>query len=87
MKVIISGFTQEGEVDDIIDAKGLKQITDTGAIEAIVDDVIASCPDQVAQFKEGNEKVIGFLTGQVMQRSKGKANPQMANQMLREKLS
>ena len=86
-KVFAALWDQEGEVDDIIDAKGLKQITDTGAIEAIVDDVIASCPDQVAQFKEGNEKVIGFLTGQVMQRSKGKANPQMANQMLREKLS
>jgi len=77
----------EGEVDDIIDAKGLKQITDTGAIESIVDDVIANCPDQVAQFKSGNEKVIGFLVGQVMQKSKGKANPQMANQLLKDKLT
>lgn len=76
----------KGEVDDIIEQQGLKQITDTGAIEAIVDEVINSCPDQVQQFKDGNPKVLGFLVGQVMQRSKGKANPQMANQMLREKL-
>jgi len=80
-------WNQEGEVDAIIDAKGLKQITDTGAIESIVDEVIANCPEQVEQFKGGNEKVIGFLVGQVMQKSKGKANPQMANQMLKEKLS
>lgn len=76
----------EGQVDEIIEAKGLKQITDTGAIEAIVDEVIASCPDQVAQFREGNDKVIGYLVGQVMQRSQGKANPQMANQLLTEKM-
>ena len=76
----------QGEVDSIIEAKGLKQITDTGAIEAIVDDVIAACPDQVEQFKNGNDKVIGFLVGQVMQRSKGKANPQMANELLQKKM-
>lgn len=74
-------------VDDIIEEQGLKQITDTGAIEAIVDEVIASCPDQVQQFKDGNDKVIGFLVGQVMQKSKGKANPQMANELLKAKLS
>ncbi len=85
-KVFSALWEQEGDVDDIIAAKGLKQITDTGEIESIVDEVISNCPDQVAQFKEGNEKVIGFLVGQVMQRSKGKANPQMANQMLQEKL-
>ena len=76
-----------GEVDAIIAAKGLKQITDTGAIESIVDEVIAHCPDQVQQFKDGNNKVIGFLVGQVMQKSKGKANPQMANNMLVEKIT
>ena len=79
-------WEQEGSVDDIIEAKGLKQITDTGAIEAVVDDVIAACPDQVQQFKDGNEKVIGFLVGQVMQKSRGKANPQMANEMINNKL-
>ena len=80
-------WDQEGEVDTIIEAKGLKQITDTGAIEAIVDEVIANCPEQVQQFKDGNDKVIGFLVGQVMQKSKGKANPQMANQLLKDKIS
>ena len=77
----------QGDVDDIIEKQGLKQITDSGAIEAIVDEVIENCPDQVKQFKSGNDKVIGFLVGQVMQKSKGKANPQMANQLLKDKLS
>lgn len=76
----------EGQVDEIISAQGLKQITDTGAIEAIVDEVIANCPDQVQQFKDGNDKVIGFLVGQVMQKSQGKANPQMANKLLQDKM-
>ena len=86
-QVFAALWEQEGDVDAIIEAKGLKQITDTGAIEAIVDEVIANCPEQVEQFKDGNDKVIGFLVGQVMQKSKGKANPQMANQMLKEKMS
>ena len=86
-QVFAALWEQEGDVDAIIEAKGLKQITDTGAIEAIVDEVIANCPEQVEQFKGGNDKVIGFLVGQVMQKSKGKANPQMANQMLKEKMS
>jgi len=86
-QVFAALWEKEGEVDQIIEAKGLKQITDTGAIEAIVDEVIANCPDQVQQFKDGNDKVIGFLVGQVMQKSRGKANPQMANQMLKDKMS
>ena len=86
-QVFAALWEQQGQVDEIIEAKGLKQITDTGAIEAIVDEVIATCPEQVQQFKDGNDKVIGFLVGQVMQKSKGKANPQMANQLLKEKLS
>jgi len=86
-QVFAALWEQEGEVDNIIEAKGLKQITDTGAIEAIVDEVIVNCPEQVQQFKDGNDKVIGFLVGQVMQKSKGKANPQMANQMLKDKMS
>jgi aspartyl-tRNA(Asn)/glutamyl-tRNA(Gln) amidotransferase subunit B len=80
-------WVKEGGVDEIIEAKGLKQITDTGAIETIVDGVIAACPEQVQQFKDGNEKVIGFLVGQVMQKSRGKANPQMANDLLKQKLT
>jgi len=86
-QVFAALWEKEGEVDAIIEAKGLKQITDTGAIESIVDEVISACPEQVQQFKDGNEKVIGFLVGQVMQKSKGKANPQMANELIQKKLS
>jgi len=77
----------EGGADDIIDAKGLKQITDTGAIEQIVDEVLAANSAQVQQYRDGNQKVIGFLVGQVMKASQGKANPQQVNQILRAKLS
>ena len=77
----------EGSADEIIEAKGLKQITDTGAIESLIDEVIASNPDQVEQFRAGKEKVLGFLVGQVMKQSKGKANPGQVNQMLRAKLA
>ena len=77
----------EGDADSIIESKGLKQVTDTGAIEKLVDDVIAGNPAQVQQFKEGKEQVIGFFVGQVMKASQGKANPGQVNKMLKEKLS
>ena len=77
----------EGDADAIIESKGLKQVTDTGAIEAMVDEVIANNPDQVQQYKDGKEQVIGFFVGQVMKASQGKANPGQVNQMLKEKLS
>lgn len=86
-QVFAALWQKEGEVDQIIEARGLRQITDTDAIESIVNEVIESCPEQVQQFKEGNDKVIGFLVGQVMQKSRGKANPQLANQLLKEKMS
>ncbi len=76
----------EGSADDIIDARGLKQITDSGAIESIIDEVIAANPDQVEQFRAGKEKVLGFFVGQIMKLSKGKANPAQVNQLLRDKL-
>ena len=76
----------EGSADSIIESKGLKQITDSGAIEAIIDEVIAANQDQVEQFRAGKEKVLGFLVGQIMKLSKGKANPGQVNQMLRDKL-
>ena len=63
------------------------QITDTKAIEAIVDAVIAANPKPVADYKSGNKKALGALVGQVMKQSKGKANPQMVNQLLADKLS
>ncbi|MEQ8407285.1 MAG: Asp-tRNA(Asn)/Glu-tRNA(Gln) amidotransferase subunit GatB [Gammaproteobacteria bacterium] len=76
----------EAGVDEIIEEKGLKQVTDTGAIESLVDDVIANNPEQVQQFKEGKEQVLGYLVGQAMKLSQGKANPGQVNQLLREKM-
>ncbi len=77
----------EGSAEEIIEAKGLKQVTDTGAIEAMVDKAIADNPDQLEQYRAGKEKVFGFFVGQVMKESKGKANPAQVNQILKEKLS
>lgn len=71
----------------IVEAKGLKQVTDTGAIEKFVDDVIAANPSIVADYKSGNDRVFGFLVGQVMKLSGGKANPGLANELLKKKLS
>ncbi len=76
----------EGSADVIIESKGLKQVTDTGAIEAIIDEIIANNAPQVEQFKSGNEKILGFFVGQAMKASQGKANPKLLNQLLREKL-
>ena len=73
-------------VDDIIEEKGLKQVTDTGEIAKIVNEVIANNPEQVEQFKEGKEQVLSYLVGQAMKLSRGKANPSQVNQILREKL-
>ena len=76
----------EGDADAVIEARGLKQITDSGAIEQLIDEVIAANPDQVQQFLDGKDKVLGFFVGQVMKQSKGKANPGQVNQLLRAKL-
>ena len=76
----------EGGADEIIESRGLKQITDSGAIEGIIDEVIAANPEQVQQFRDGKEKVLGFFVGQVMKQSRGKANPGQVNAILREKL-
>jgi aspartyl-tRNA(Asn)/glutamyl-tRNA(Gln) amidotransferase subunit B len=77
----------EGDVDQIIEKKGLKQVTDTGALESLVEEVITSNPDQVEQFRSGKEQVFGYLVGQAMKLSKGKANPGQVNKLLREKLN
>jgi aspartyl-tRNA(Asn)/glutamyl-tRNA(Gln) amidotransferase subunit B len=71
---------------DIVEQKGLKQISDEGAIAAIVDRLVADNPEQAEQFRAGNEKVIGWFVGQVMKATQGKANPGVVNQLLREKL-
>jgi aspartyl-tRNA(Asn)/glutamyl-tRNA(Gln) amidotransferase subunit B len=70
----------------IVDEKGLKQITDTSELEAIVDQVIADNPEQVAQVQEGNQKVKGWFVGQVMKATGGKANPKVVNELLAKKL-
>jgi aspartyl-tRNA(Asn)/glutamyl-tRNA(Gln) amidotransferase subunit B len=77
----------EGDADGIIAAKGLRQITDSSAIEAMIDEIIAANPAQVEQFRAGKEKVLGFFVGQVMKASKGKANPKKVNALLRERLA
>ena len=71
----------------IVAEKGLEQITDTGALEAAVDTAVAENPAQVARFRDGNEKIIGWFVGQVMKATQGKANPQAVNALLRRKLS
>ncbi|MDP3628063.1 MAG: Asp-tRNA(Asn)/Glu-tRNA(Gln) amidotransferase subunit GatB, partial [Hydrogenophaga sp.] len=80
-------WTGEGsDVDAVIEAKGLKQMNDTGALEKIIDEVMAANADNVAQFRAGKEKAFNALVGQVMKASKGKANPQQVNDVLRQKL-
>ena len=80
-------FERGGEADAIIEAQGLKQVSDTGAIEAMVDQIIADNPDKVAEYKGGKDKLMGWFVGQVMKASQGKVNPQMANEMLNKKLN
>jgi aspartyl-tRNA(Asn)/glutamyl-tRNA(Gln) amidotransferase subunit B len=79
-------WQDEGSADEIIAARGLKQITDSGEIETLIDEVIAANPEQVEQFRAGKEKVLGFFVGKIMQQSQGKANPGQVNAILREKL-
>nr|VFJ99336.1 MAG: aspartyl/glutamyl-tRNA(Asn/Gln) amidotransferase subunit B [Candidatus Kentron sp. H]VFJ99468.1 MAG: aspartyl/glutamyl-tRNA(Asn/Gln) amidotransferase subunit B [Candidatus Kentron sp. H]VFK04060.1 MAG: aspartyl/glutamyl-tRNA(Asn/Gln) amidotransferase subunit B [Candidatus Kentron sp. H] len=77
----------EGNADDIIEAKGLRQVTDAGEIDGMIDEVIAKNPEQLAQYRAGKEKLLGFFVGLVMKASKGKANPKQLNERLREKLA
>jgi aspartyl-tRNA(Asn)/glutamyl-tRNA(Gln) amidotransferase subunit B len=77
----------EGDVDGIIEQRGLKQISDTSSIEAMVDEAIAANPAQVEQYRGGKTQVLGYFVGQVMKASKGTANPQQVNEILRRKLA
>jgi aspartyl-tRNA(Asn)/glutamyl-tRNA(Gln) amidotransferase subunit B len=86
-QVFESMWTDGGSADEIIEAKGLKQITDSSAIEAVVDRVIEANPGQVAEYRAGKEKLIGFFVGQVMKETRGQANPGQVNQILKAKLS
>ena len=86
-EVLEAMWNGEGEVDAIIEARGLRQITDTGAIEAEVDRVIAENPKQVEQYRAGKDKLMGFFVGQVMKATQGKANPAQVNKLIKKKLS
>ena len=84
--VLDAMWNGEGSADEVIKNKGLKQITDTGAIEAFVDEVINSNPSQFEELKGGKDKMMGFFVGQVMKMSKGKANPAQVNELIRSKM-
>ena len=90
-EVFAAMWAGEGSADAVIEAKGLKQITDTGAIEVLVDAVLAANPAQVENYRNADPakqpKMIGFFVGQIMKQSQGKANPQQVNELLRKKLS
>jgi aspartyl-tRNA(Asn)/glutamyl-tRNA(Gln) amidotransferase subunit B len=76
----------EGGADAIIDAKGLRQISDSGELERIVDQIMAANPGQLADYRAGRDKLFAFFVGQVMKQTQGKANPAQVNEILRRKL-
>ena len=80
-------WSSGGDADQIIDAKGLKQISDSGALEKIVDEVLAANPKSVEEFRAGKAKAFNALVGQAMKASKGKANPAQINEILKRKLT
>ncbi len=87
-KDVFSDMFATGEnAADIVDKKGLKQVTDTGAIESLIDEVIADNPDNVEKYRGGKDKLFGFFVGQVMKKSQGKANPAAVNEILKKKLN
>ncbi len=87
-KDVFEIMSESGEAPEkIVEEKGLKQVTDTGAIEAIVDQVIAGNPDKVNAYKGGKTGLMGWFVGQVIKESRGKANPQVVNQLLAAKLA
>ena len=79
-------WSEGGDADAIIEAKGLKQVSDAGAIEALVDGILAANADKVAEYRSGKEKLFGFFVGLAMKASKGKANPAQLNEILQKKL-
>ena len=88
-KGIVDGtapFVTGKDAATIVEEKGLKQVSDSGAIEAMIDEVIAANGDKVEEYRGGKDKLFGFFVGQVMKASKGQANPSMVNQLLRAKL-
>ncbi|MBU1448092.1 MAG: Asp-tRNA(Asn)/Glu-tRNA(Gln) amidotransferase subunit GatB [Gammaproteobacteria bacterium] len=86
-EVFRSMWAEGGEVDAIIEAKGLKQVSDAGAIEKIVDEIMAANADKVTEYRSGKDKLFGFFVGQAMKASKGQANPAQLNEVLKQKLA
>ncbi|MFO7767162.1 MAG: Asp-tRNA(Asn)/Glu-tRNA(Gln) amidotransferase subunit GatB [Pelovirga sp.] len=87
-KTVFNDIWQSGKsADEIIAEKGLKQVTDSGALDAIIDEVIAANPTEVAEYRGGKQKLMGYFVGQVMKASKGKANPGLVNKLLKDRLS
>ncbi len=86
-KVLDLLMEEDIEVDAAIEKLGLKQVSDEGAIEKIIDEVLSSNEDKVAEYRAGKDKLFGFFVGQVMKASRGKANPQIVNKILKSKLS
>lgn len=85
-EVFAAMMDEDAEPAAIVKARGMKQVSDTGAIEAVVDEVIAANPDEVARYREGNTKVIGFFVGQCMKAMRGQGNPKIINELLAKKL-
>jgi aspartyl-tRNA(Asn)/glutamyl-tRNA(Gln) amidotransferase subunit B len=79
-------WSEGGDADSIIEAKGLKQVSDSASIEALVDEIIAGNADKVAEYRSGKDKLFGFFVGLAMKASKGKANPAQLNEILKRKL-
>ena len=86
-KVLVEMFEHPRDPEDIIDEKGWVQISDEGAIKDVVLKVLEANPQSVADYKGGKDKALGFLVGQAMKETRGKANPQMLNQMFLEELN
>ncbi|GMR03869.1 MAG: Asp-tRNA(Asn)/Glu-tRNA(Gln) amidotransferase subunit GatB [Gammaproteobacteria bacterium] len=79
-------WSGQGDADTVIEKKGLKQITDSGAIEKVIEEVLAKSPEQLEQYRNGQEKLFGYFVGQVMKATRGKANPAQVNELLKKKL-
>ena len=85
---VFEAMAQTGDdPNKIVDERGMRQVSDAGALQPIVDEVLANCADQAQQYRDGNQKVIGFLVGQCMKASRGKGNPKLFNELLRTSLS
>ena len=85
---VFEAMAQTGDdPNKIVDERGMRQVSDTGALQPIVDEVLANCPDQAQQYRDGNQKVIGYLVGQCMKASRGKGNPKLFNELLRKALA